>query len=102
MGDRGSRSWPVLAGGSAGLGCGLLAGELTTCGEGSRGGGGPEPRRGKRRREGAYLDGGAQDAGGRGAGVADVSQVLVAGRGRGGGGAAGGAHGGGGRTAPRP
>lgn len=102
MGDRGSRSWSVPAGGSAGLGCGLPAGELTTCGEGSRGGGGPEPRRAKQRREGAYLDRGAQDAGGRGAGVADVRQVLIAGRGRGGGGAAGDPHSGGGRTAPLP
>lgn len=100
VGDRGSRSWPVPTGGSAGLGCGLPAGELTTCGEGSRGSGGPEPRRGKRRREGSYLDGGAQDAGGGGAGVADVSQVLVAGSGRGGGGTAGGPHGG--RAALRP
>lgn len=102
VGDRGSRSWTMPAGGSAGLGCGLPAGELTTCGEGSRGGGGPEPHRGKRRREGSYLDGGAQDAGGGGAGVADMRQVLVAERGRGGGGAAGGPHGGGGRTASLP
>lgn len=102
VGDRGSRSWSAPASGSAGLGCGLPAGELTTCGEGSRGGGGPEPRRAKRRRESAYLDRGAQDAGGRRAGVADVRQVLVAGRGRGGGGAAGDPHGGDGRTAPLP